>query len=74
MFIEVQVMRQNTGNWEYTIKAEKVLVNLNTIKMIQPSSVDAGGPQVFLVYFLGEDVSRPTVIDKESYKKLKEAP
>lgn len=67
-FIEVQVMKQNTGNWEYSIKCHIEHLNPAYIKRISPNG------NCYNVWMEGDDQQYATaVIDEESFKKLKDA-
>jgi hypothetical protein len=66
MLIEVQTMRQNTGNWEYNIKADKELINTDHVVRIRPSTEKG----VFFVHLVGMEERYPVIIDKPSFDKI----
>jgi hypothetical protein len=68
MLVEVQVIRQNTGNWKYDIKADKELINPAYIVRIKPCPNKE--ENVFFVHLFGTEERYPLVIDKTSYDNL----
>ena len=67
-FIEVQTMRQNTGNWKYTIKGTIEHLNPSYIKRISPTTENC-----YSVWMEGDDQKYCTaVIDLKSFQRLTE--
>ena len=65
-FIEVQTMRQNTGNWKYNIEGAIEHLNPDYIKRISPTTDDC-----YSVWMERDDQQYPTVvINLNSFKKL----
>jgi hypothetical protein len=65
--IEVQTMRQNTGNWKYDIKGPVEIINMKHIKRISPISEQK---DIYAITLLGDDVRYPVIIDRTSYADI----
>ena len=65
MLIEVQVMNQNPGNWEYTIKGDIIDINPDHIWMIKPFK------GLFAVYEFNGNPQYPLYIDTKSRERIK---
>lgn len=66
--VEVQVLRQNTGNWKFDIEGPKCLINVEQIKTVRP---EYGTTDVFSILMVGDTHQDLIRIDTASYEKLK---
>lgn len=72
MLIEVQEMRQNTGNWRRNIKDRKILIETSNIIRVfgQFYEQELEG---YAIQMIGDTYQDLTYVDIESFNKLKDA-